>query len=251
MLRCLLVDDEPNSAELLAMKLRNADDPLDIVGISHDAESALKEVEKKLPDVIFVDVEMPGIDGITFARGIDTEKSELVFVTAFNQYAIEAIRLKAMDYLLKPVDDEDLARTLVRLKEKIYHKQQVQQQLPLKSLFHQMQVINSEYNKIPVSTLDSILFILVKDIIRIEALSNYSKIYLLSGKTVTTSKTLKHLEEQLNIYRFLRPHKSHLVNVRYITRYSKADNFLQLQDGSRIEVSRQRKADILSQLDEG
>ncbi|MEO6252205.1 MAG: LytTR family DNA-binding domain-containing protein [Ferruginibacter sp.] len=246
MIKALIIDDEKQSAELLSIKLKKAANDISITGIFHSGISALQAMETEEPDVIFLDIEMPGMDGISMAKKMDSENTEIIFTTAYNQYAIEAVRLQALDYLLKPIGEKDLNFALLRLREKLVEKEKIKATQSLETLFVKMQALNTHYNKIAIATIEGILFIPVKEIIRVESLNNYSKLYLISGKNIVASKTLKLIEEMLTPYRFFRPHKSHLINLEYITKYIRGEGgVIIMADGSEVDVSRQRKQDFM------
>ena len=240
------MDDEKLSGELLATKIKKSSTDISIGGIFHLPQQGLDAINEQQPDVVFLDIEMPGLDGLTLAKSIESNKTEVIFTTAYNAYAIEAVRIKALDYLLKPISIPDLQMALLRLKEKIVEREKIKTAQSLESLVHKMQMLNAQYNKIALSTLEGILFVPVKEIVRIESDSNYSTLFLLSGKKIVVSKTLRIMEEMLLPYSFMRPHKSHLINLEYVSKYLKGDGgTIIMMDGSQIEVSRQRKDNFL------
>jgi len=250
MIKAIIIDDEKASAELLSLKIKKAAPDVQIKGIYHSGPAALEAMEGEEPDVIFLDIEMPGMDGITLARKLDAEQTEIIFTTAYDQYAIEAIRIKALDYLLKPVNEKDLSAALLRLRQKLMEKEKIKTAHSMENIFEKMQALNTHYDKIAISTMEGILFIPVKEIVRVESLNNYSKLYLITGKNIVASKTLKLIEEMLVHYRFFRPHKSHLVNLEYITKYVRGEGgIIIMADGSEVDVSRQRKQDFLKVFD--
>lgn len=246
MIKAIIIDDEKESAELLSIKIKKAANDISITGIFHSGASALQAMENEEPDVIFLDIEMPVMDGITMVKKMDAEYTEIIFTTAYDRYAIEAVRLNALDYLLKPVSEKDLELALLRLREKLIEKEKIKATQSLETLFLKMQALDTHFNKIAISTLEGILFIPVKEIIRVEAVNNYSKLYLLGGKNIVASKTLKIIEELLSPYRFFRPHKSHLINLEYISKYIRGEGgMIIMADGSEVDVSRQRKQDFM------
>ena len=246
MIKAFIIDDEQASADLLAIKLKKTAPDIFVTGIYTSPAMGLSAIELEQPEVLFIDIEMPGFDGISFVKKMDTENTEIIFITAFDQYAIEAVRLQALDYLLKPIGEQELSASLQRLREKLAEKEKMKRVLSLDNLLQKMQALNMHYNKIAIATLEGILFIPVKDIVRVASESNYSTLFLLGGKKIVASKTLRILEEMLAPYRFFRPHKSHLVNLEYITKYIKGEGgTIVLADGSEVEVSRQRKVDFL------
>jgi two-component system LytT family response regulator len=246
MLKAVIVDDEKASAELLEIKLKKADPGIVISGVYTSAVTAFEALEYEEPDVIFLDIEMPRLDGISFVKKLTEGNMEIIFTTAHSQYAVEAIKQRALDYLLKPIDENELETAIIRLRQKMAEKEKLKTSWSLESMMQKMQSINTQFNKIAIATLEDIQFIPVRDIIRIESQSNYSIIYLTGGKKLVASKTLRILEEMLMGYRFFRPHKSHLVNLDYIARYIKTEGgWLEMADGSKVEVSRQRKREFL------
>ena len=246
MIQAIIIDDEHASAELLAIKLKKAASDIFITGIYNSSADGLNAIEKEQPQVLFIDIEMPGLDGLSLVKKMDAENTEVIFVTAFDQYAIEAVRMQALDYLLKPVGEEELNACILRLREKLAEKEKIKTSFTLDNMLQKMQTLNMEYNKIAIATMEGILFIPVKDIVRVESESNYSTLFLLGGKKIVVSKTLRIIEEMLAPYRFFRPHKSHLINLQYIIKYIKGEGgMIVLADGSQVEVSRQRRADFM------
>ena len=246
MIQAIIIDDEQASADLLAIKLKKAAPDIFITSIYSSSTDGLNAIEKEQPQVLFIDIEMPGLDGLSLVKKMDAENTEVIFVTAFDQYAIEAVRLQALDYLLKPVGEEELNACILRLREKLAEKEKIKASFTLDNMLQKMQTLNMEYNKIAIATMEGILFIPVKDIVRVESESNYSTLFLLGGKKIVVSKTLRIIEEMLAPYRFFRPHKSHLINLQYIIKYIKGEGgMIVLADGSQVEVSRQRRADFM------
>jgi two-component system LytT family response regulator len=246
MIKAVIIDDEKASAELLEIKLKKADPGIVVSGVYTSATTAFEALEYEEPDVIFLDIEMPRLDGISFVKKLTDGDTEIIFTTAHSQYAVEAIKQRALDYLLKPIDENELETAITRLRQKMTEKEKLKASWSLESMIQKMQSINTRFNKIAIATLEDIQFIPVGDIIRVESQSNYSIIYLTGGKKLVASKTLRILEEMLMGYRFFRPHKSHLVNLDYIARYIKTEGgWLEMADGSKVEVSRQRKREFL------
>src|SRR5688572_11185674 len=152
MIRAFIIDDEKASAELLSMKINKTAPDLQIKGIYHSGDAALAAMEVEEPDVIFLDIEMPGMDGITVARKMDAEHTEIIFTTAYDKYAIDALRVKAVDYLLKPIDEKDLGAALLRLRQKLVEKEKLKSSHSLENIFEKMQALNKDYDKIAIST---------------------------------------------------------------------------------------------------
>lgn len=218
-----IIDDEKASASLLELKLKNI---APAVKVTRIFSNAVDLNEAYLPDVIFLDIEMPNMDGIQFARQLSNQ-TEIVFTTAYAQYAIDAIDLHPIGYLLKPVNDEKLFEIITRLENKL--------------------LLKGSKRTISISTQDGIFFLEVKDIMYVQSLNNCSKFVLKNSKPLVAAKTLKSIEEILAFYPiFFRPYKSYLVNLQFVDRYIKGEGGkLIMKDGEEIEVSRQKKAELL------
>lgn len=239
MISAVITDDELKSAELLHLKLKKYCPEVEVLSIFTDPIKAVDFILEKKPDAVFMDIEMPGLNGLGAAKKIGNT-SEIIFVTAYEKYSIEAIKLTAFDYLLKPIDEEELKKTIVRLDEK----------LKLKKQGANKKLINGQFDKIAVPTLEGIHFLNINDIVRVEAESNYCVFYFNDKRKMIASKTLKQAEEALEGYTFFRAHKSHLVNLSYISKYIRGEGgTIVLTDGSEVELSRSRKKEFLEMFE--
>jgi two-component system, LytTR family, response regulator len=235
MINVIIVDDEFKSAELAGLKLKKFCPQVQVLEIFTEPGKALSWMEEHTPDAVLLDIEMPGVNGLNIAARIH-RKTEVIFVTAYEKYSIEAIRLTAFDYLLKPIDENDLVRCMSRLEEKLLQKQKAS---PGRQ-------INTAYDKIAIPSLEGVHFINIKEIVRVEAESNYSVFHFADKRKMTASKTLKQVEEALEGYSFFRPHKSYIINLQYITRYVRGEGgTIIMADGSEVEVSRNKKKEFL------
>jgi two-component system LytT family response regulator len=171
---------------------------------------------------------------------------DVIFTTAYNQYAIQAIRFSALDYLLKPVDPDELKAAVQRHLEKKESSRQKKELLD--NLVSNIEKKEVKDFKIAVPSSEGVYFFMIDDILHLEAESSYTHIYLANRKPFIASKTLKHFEEMLDEFKFIRTHKSHLVNPHHITRISNDNEFVLLTDGSKVEVSRRKKDEVLQQL---
>ncbi len=195
-------------------------------------------------DLVFSDIQMPVLNGIELFKKIQNPDFFLVYTTAFDQYALEAIKLSAMDYLLKPIDEDELAKTLLKFSELIDKKYLNEKLVSIlkNSTENEKKVIE----KIPISFQDKINLIKIEDIIYCESNDNYTTFFLLDGSKILSSKTIKFYEEQLQDYNFIRPHQSYIVNKKYIESYNKKEGGgLILINNIEIPVSRQKKELVL------
>jgi two-component system, LytTR family, response regulator len=239
MITAIIVDDELKSAELVELKLKRFCPQVLVLSVFTKPEEALSWLNGNKTDVIFLDIEMPSINGLSLAASIKNE-TEIIFVTAYEKYSIEAIRLTAFDYLLKPLDGNELMQSVTRLEEKLQEKRKVKN----------TRLINTSFDKIAVASLDGVHFISIKDIIKVEAESNYAVFFFSDKRKMTVSKTLKQVEEALDGYSFFRAHKSFLINLAFITKYIRGEGgTIVLTDGSEVELSRTRKKEFLEMFE--
>ncbi len=243
--RAIIIDDEENNIKNLLDLLRTYCPEVEVCDTAQSAVEAVVKIKSAQPDLVFLDVEMPGGTGFDMLEALSPIHFQVIFVTAYDQYAIKAIRFCAIDYLLKPVDILELQQAVQRA---IRNQQE-------NSFVHTTQQLLENRNKemsqlkIGLPTLERILFVELNEIVRCLGENNYSYVYLSDGKNVLISKTLKEFEELLADKGFMRVHQSHLVNHKYIRSFEKQDGgFIKLTDGSSIPVSRQRKGFVLDML---
>jgi two-component system, LytTR family, response regulator len=246
MIKALIVDDELKARNVLQHYIVNFIPEITEVRQADSVDAATAMLAEYQPGIVFLDVEMPHKNGFDFLVQMKEPAFDVIFTTAYNQYAIQAIRFSALDYLLKPVDPDELKAAVLRHQEK---QESMQQK---KELFDNL-VSNIEKKevkdfKIAVPSSDGVHFFTIEDIIRLEADRSYTHIHLTNKKPFIASKTLRHFEEMLDEFQFIRTHKSHLVNPRHITRISNDNEFVLLTDGTKVEVSRRKKEEVLQQL---
>lgn len=250
-MKAILVDDEKSALTLLRHKLKRCEPDIDILAECESVESALAALETAQPDVLFLDVEMPGATGFELLKSLGEDTPfQVIFTTAHSEYAIEALRGGAFDYLLKPVQEDELARALDRLRQKRTPKQpELPQSGGIAALLKSLQTLQDKDKKLPVPTAEGVLFLPVADIIRAEAAGSYSTIYLNGKQKLITSKNLTELEDMLASDDFCKVHKSHLVNLRYVSKYIRGEGgILVLTDGSEVDVARRKKEELLARL---
>lgn len=192
------------------------------------------------PDVVFLDIEMPGMNGFQFLQQIGEFDFEVIFVTAYDAYTIDALRANALDYLLKPVEDDQLHNAIIRLQKRVPQKIKLRLEPPEK--------VNPG-NRIALFTAEGIHLVKKSDILRIEAMSNYSTFHLIGARKIVVSRSLKEYEDSIKDINFYRVNRSTIVNLNYVTRYRKGEGgTLELNDGMEIEVSSSRKEDLMDRL---
>lgn len=239
-----ILDDEVNSAKVLQKLLEIHCPELNIVNVFNDARLALESMMENPPDLLFLDIQMPHITGIEFMNKFHLPEFEVIFTTAYQNFAMDAIKVSAVDYILKPIDVENLKEAV---KKFIYKKQKNSSSEMVNDLIAKLE--KSQTKRLVVHLQDKTLFIDLNELVYLKAESNYTHFHMKNGETFLTSKTIKFFESQLNNNQFFRSHQSYLVNTSYIAAYSKPDHSLILKDNTLIPVSKQRKEDMLNALD--
>lgn len=233
MLRTIIVDDEPRSLKTTTSVLQHyCNEELDILGTAADAKSGAKLIRELKPDLVFLDVEMPGGSGFHMLEELYDENFEVVFLTAHEKYARLAFKYAPMDYLLKPLDSDDLLDTVERIKTKRRNNKQ-----------------NSWSTRLVIPTTEAYEVILVDDIISCAAQANYTNISLQGDISLLVSKTLGDIEAKLNPDEFVRIHRSQIVQLKYIKRFLRQDGgYVEMVDGSKLPVAQRRKNELLQRL---
>jgi len=245
MIKAIIIDDEINGAEVLKLLLEQNCPDVSIVSVCHSAEDGIKIINSVNPDLVFLDIEMPMSTGFDVIEATKHLKYEVIFTTAYEQYAIKALKVHAADYLLKPIDLDELMKSVSDVSKRIGESKK---SLPNNLEEIILNVINKN-KKISVPAQDGIIMIDIADIIRLEAESNYTHFHLKEKKKITASKTLKFFEEQLIKNNFCRVHSAHLVNLAEVEKYIKGDGgILILKDSTNIPVSRANKNELIEKL---
>ncbi len=242
MLKAIILDDEPRGCKLLSHKLHYFEEDIQLVATFHDPNLALEQIGLHEPDVLFLDVEMPGMNGFQFLERLSEYSFEVIFTTAYDSYTLEALRLSAVDYLLKPIADEELGQAIARLKGRVRQKAAVSNPAAKPTP-------GFASTRLSLSTAEGVYFVERSNIVRVEAMSNYSTFYLIDGRKIVVSKTLKEFEGALSGDAFLRVNRSSMVNLHYVSRYRKGNGgTLEMADGMEVEVSPHRKDELMALL---
>lgn len=246
MIKVLIIDDEIKARNLLKHFIVHNIPQISEVRLAESVEAAWAVLENYDPQLIFLDVEMPYRNGFDFLSRITKPTFDVIFTTAYNQYAIQAIRFSALDYLLKPVDPEELIAAVSRYidKQKFLH----QNQLLYDNLAENIKAIDVKQFRLAVPSNEGVYFFTLEEILRLEADRNYTFIHLVGKRPFLASKTLKYFEELLEELGFIRTHKSHLVNASHVKRLGSNNDFVLLTDGAKVEVSRRKKEAVQNRL---
>jgi len=245
MITAIIVDDEPYSCEGLATLLERYCPDIKLLDACYSGADALKAIKEQTPDLLFLDIEMPGMNGFEMLQRLPAINFSVIFTTSYDQYAIKAIKFSALDYLLKPVDKDDLQAAV----KKTMHKSQETLPQQIEILLQKLDHPSISVNKIAIPTMEGLQMLFVENIIRCSSDSNYTILFLKNKQKVIASRTLKEIEEMLEDYPFLRVHHSYVVNLNEIEKYIKGDGgYLLMSDGSNIDVSRSRKEALIKKL---
>ena len=246
MLRCLIVDDERSCVDTLqAMLQKKFSTQVQIVAGTTQPLEAAELIALHKPDVVFLDVEMPRMSGVELLRTIPHIDFQVVFTTAHQHYAIQAIKLNALDYLLKPISISELSATI---KKCIAHSATQDTSL-INTFLQQLKPAVTAARRIAIASNDTTQFVPVNEIIRVESQSNYSTVYFISRTKLLVAKTLKEFEDQLIPFDFLRVHHSHLINLEHVIGYKNQDGGYVIMHGNdAIEISRRKKQEVMQRL---
>jgi two-component system LytT family response regulator len=245
MITATIVDDEPYSCEALVTLLERYCPDVKVLDICYSAASALKSVNEQRPQILFLDIEMPHMNGFELLEKLSEIDFELIFTTSYDQYAIKAIRFSALDYLLKPIDWEELKKAVQKAVNSKQHPLPGQIELLLQKLNHPTIAVN----KIAIPTMEGLQMILAETIINCESDRNYTILFLKNKQKIIASRSLKEIEEMLEDYSFVRVHHSYLVNLNEVEKYMKGEGgYLLMSDGKTVDVSRSRKEILLKKL---
>ena len=244
-IRCVIIDDEAHNLEILKRLLTSNCTNVTIVGTATSAHEWKALILKEAPDLVFLDIEMPRMNGFSMLESLDKVDFQIVFVTAYGKYVLKAIKSCALDYLMKPIDVRELVDAVAKVSD-IVKKQKENRKLQV--LVENLKNIN-EAPKIALPTAEELFFVAVDDIVRCKGENNYTMFYLADGTSILVSRTLKEWDDLLAGHAFIRTHQSHLVNKNYVKSYVKKDGgYILMKDGSKVNVSKQRKEQTLNLL---
>ncbi len=244
-IKSIIIDDEKNSRENLYGVLNKYFTNIEILACEDSVNSGIIAITKYKPDLVFLDIEMPHKNGFDLLEYYQEMSFEVIFVTAYDHYALRAIKFSALDYILKPININELTKAIKKMEKKLIQKEK---NLNIDTFINNLKVPLQE-KKIALPNATGIEFISVNKITRCEGEGNYSKIFLNEAKSILVSKTLFEFEELLEEYNFLRVHKTHLINLSYLKAFINNNGYyIILTDGSQIPVSRRKKEAVLKTL---
>jgi two-component system LytT family response regulator len=245
MLKALLIDDEERATDSLRLMIEKMVPEIKQVRVCNDSRLAAQIIQDFQPGLVFLDIQMPHLNGFQLLEKMPNKNFKLIFTTAYNEYAIQAIRFSAFDYLLKPIDAEELQASVQRFLET---QQDYKQQYDLlKNIIHNIQAPSAGEFRLALPTKEGVHYLFPADIVRCEAIGNYTKFFMQNNTTYLISKTLGEYDALLTPHHFIRTHKSHLVNKKFIS-FIDHDGFAVLKDKTKVEVSRRRKEEVMAAL---
>lgn len=248
MIRAILVDDEPRARESLRVILERFFPEVAILGEAAGIEEAYNLIEAEKPNTVFLDVKMSDGTGFDLLKRFTNFDFKVVFVTAFEEHALEAIKFSAFDYILKPINTHELREAIDKLKESLDDTDEIN--LKLKAFFANMEASSQTKKKIVLKTSESIHLVPIQSIVRCEADCNYTKLFFENQPKILISKPLKHFEDMLSEFGFIRVHQTHLVNINHVVRVDKADGgVLVFADGSQVPIAVRKREQLFKLLE--
>jgi two-component system, LytTR family, response regulator len=246
MIKAILIDDEGNSLSSLKEKLLGHCKQVKIIACCDTAAQGIEAIDKLQPDIVFLDIEMPVMNGFIMLQQLTYKNFELVFTTAYDHYAIKAIRYSALDYLVKPIEIEDLKAAVEKATEK---RNLLHPNPQIELLMEQLLNKKNTYSRIAIPTLEGLRFIKVEDIIYLEASGNYTHIFTTEKKKYIVSRTLKDFEDMLPAEIFLRIHNSSIINKNFAEKYIRGEGGqVVLSNGATLEISKRKKSEFLKAI---
>lgn len=242
MIKTIIIEDEKQSREVLQLMLEKHSDIIELVDSCDTPAKGIESIQRHAPQLVFLDIEMPRMNGFQMLRKLETINFDIIFTTAYDKYAINAIKISALDYLLKPIDKEELSNAIQKCVQNLEQKNTRDK---MDILFKNLTQHHALDRTITLTSVDGIRFIKMKDIVRLEANGRYTRFYLVNKEVVVASRTLGDFEEALSSNEFFRIHEAHIINLLYIDRFRKGNNYVQLSDKTELPLARRRKEEFL------
>lgn len=240
-IRTVILDDEPDSIKILQIELEKYFPQIEIIGVYTSPLKAVKEIQSLRPDLLFLDIEMPVMNGFDVLETIGTNDFNVIFVTAYNHFAIKAFRFNALDYLVKPFDSTELIQAVSKAEKQL-------RPTPDQLIEVKKQLRGETVSKLAIPSSSGISFIDFAEIIYVEASDNYSKLVLTNGNNIIISRTLKDVQEVLEERHFLRVHRQFIINLNYLKQFNRNESILTMNNGVTIPIARNQKEKIMERF---
>ncbi|MEJ7558573.1 MAG: LytTR family DNA-binding domain-containing protein [Pedobacter sp.] len=245
-IKALIIDDEPNNIENLQLIINKYSAHVFVAGTADNADEAAKLILQHKPDLVFLDIQMPEKSGFDLLSELPEVNFEVIFITAYDKYGIQAIKFSALDYLLKPINIEEFKLAIEKAKQRIELSKQSKN---IDNLLEYLKAGQKGGTKIALPTFKETMYVRISDVIRCEATNNYTTFYLQNQEQVLVCKTLKEFADLLKPHDFIRTHQSHLVNMNCIKSYLKEDGgTLLLENLQKVPISRQNREMVKARL---
>ena len=245
-IRAVIVEDEPDNRENLKLLLEAYCEEIEVAAEAATVADGVREISKVQPDLVFLDVELPDGNGFDVLEKLHSKELQVIFITAFSEYAIRAIKFDALDYIMKPIDISELRSAV----DKVLNKRQTMNSFSrIENLLANLHTREVQKRRIPLASADALKMVELQHIVRLEGESNYTRFYFTNDNPFLVARTLKEYEEILSDSEFMRVHQSHIVNLNFVKSYVKSDGgYLVMQDGTQVGVARNRKSGLLERL---
>jgi two-component system LytT family response regulator len=245
MLTTLIIDDELRGRNLLAELVRRYCPDVEVLALAQDAHEGIELLRRYQPDFVFLDIKMPTLNGFEMLERIGEVHFDIVFVTAYSEFALKAYKYAAFDYLLKPIDPDELVGTIERLKAK---RNQSRLQDRLNLLMKTLEEPRRLPTKLTISAADGVTLLTIADIVYLEADGPYTTFFLLGGEKIVSSHNLKEYDELLTDHDFFRSHHSFLINLHHVRKYIRSEGYVLMANGRYAEVSKRKKEEFMQRI---
>lgn len=249
MIKALIVEDEKNSQELLKELISEYCEGVEVVAIAGNVAEGLVALKEHTPGLLFLDIELPDGDGFQVLEKAENLDFDVIFTTAYDQYAMRAFKFAATDYLLKPVDIDELQSAVERVAAKHKEEKSEDKSEQINALIANVRNLGKPFKRIVLPTSNGFTVVNPEDIIRCESDRNYTFIFLNDKRRILVSRTIKEYDEMLRDFNFFRIHQSHLINLAFLKNYTRGrGGYVELTDGTTLDVSARRKSEFLKRM---
>ncbi len=243
-IKAIIVDDEAKARRILEALLKENCPDVDVVDTAEDVPSAVKAINRLQPDLVFLDIEMPNYTGFQLFDFLENPSFGVIFTTAYSDYAVQAFQVSALDYLLKPIQIDDLVRSVERFKKTGRKQNRLQQRLEVLKI--NLEEPSQAIQRIALPVSDGLIFVCVRDLIYLKADGSYTEIFLSDNHRVVVSKNLKDFEALLSNSSFFKTHRSYIINLSRVKQYIKGDGgYLIMENGDHVSLAKERREDFI------